>query len=254
MAGDYLPMRLDLDEDPAVIQMAATLDMAELDVVGRLWKVWAWANRQTRDGNAVGVTFSWIDRYIGVTGFAHAMESAGWLEITEEGVSIPSYDRWNSKGAKTRLEGAKRVEKHREKKRKCNAPAVTEALPQDSTVQKSTEEKSTPDHNCSWNGRAVETTHLKDWCNATFGKLHAGRSRKALAANDRTKDLLLRIGVLRLADAVSEALIQDGCEALRTIERWPANPGGYLRKTWADSRHAPADLNSMLGAVELSKV
>ena len=251
MAGDYLPMRLDLDEDPAVIQMAAILDMPELDVVGRLWKVWSWANRQTRDGNAAGVTDSWLDRYVGVSGFAKAMEAAGWLDITDHSVSIPSYDRWNSKAAKDRLQGAKRVEKHREKKRKCNASSVTESLPQDRTVQKSTEEKSTTDHKCSWNGRAVEISQLKDWCKETFGRLHVGRSKRTLASDPRTLELLRRVGVLRLCDAVSDAFVQDGCEGLRTVERWPVNPGGWLRATWSDSKHAPKNWNKLLGEVEL---
>ncbi len=238
MAGDYLPMRLDLDEDPAVIQMAATLELSELDVVGRLWKVWAWMNRQTRDGNAPGVTAAWLDRYAHTPGLSHAMEAAGWLELTESGVSVPAYDTWNSKAAKTRLQGAKRATTHREKKRKRNAPAVTKALPQDSTVEESKEEKR-DDHKCSWKEKLVETSHLKDWCRETFGHIAAGRGAAQLSADEITRDMLLRVGVLRLCDAVSEAFVQDACEGLRKAERWPENPGGWLRTVWNESPHAP---------------
>ena len=62
MAGDWIPLRADVHEDPAVIAIAAALGMEEYAVVGRLHKLWSWANRQLADGNAACVTDSWIDR------------------------------------------------------------------------------------------------------------------------------------------------------------------------------------------------
>lgn len=126
MAGEWLPLRLDLDEDPAVIKMADRLGLNELDVIGRLWKFWRWANRQLADGYAPGVTGSWIDRHVSTPGFAAAMAEAEWLTITPEGVQIPDFEEWNSQGAKVRLLTAKRMRKTRSK---SDGPRATDVTP-----------------------------------------------------------------------------------------------------------------------------
>ena len=47
MAGDWLKMRMDLPEDPAVIAMAASFNVEEDLIVGKLLKAWRWASQQT---------------------------------------------------------------------------------------------------------------------------------------------------------------------------------------------------------------
>jgi hypothetical protein len=76
MAGEWLPMRMDLTDDPAVISMAAALNMDEFAVVGRLHRLWGWANRHLSSGNAPSVTEQWIDRFVSAPGFAAAMLAA----------------------------------------------------------------------------------------------------------------------------------------------------------------------------------
>jgi len=70
MAGDWIKMRVDLPEDPAVIAIAAAVNIEEDSVVGKLLRCWRWFSGHTRDGNAHGVTSAWLDRYIGVSGWA----------------------------------------------------------------------------------------------------------------------------------------------------------------------------------------
>lgn len=118
-------MRLDLADDPAVIGLAARLGLDEFGVVGRLHRLWVWANQQLADGNAASVTEKWIDRYTMTPGFAAALVEVGWLTVDGGGFSIPKFDRWNSKGAKKRLLTSRRVKDHR------NAPSVTKALPEE---------------------------------------------------------------------------------------------------------------------------
>lgn len=108
MAGDWIPMRMDLAEDPAVIAICDATNLDEFGVVGRLHRVWGWFNSQSRDGHAPCVTEKWIDRLVGVTGFADAMLKAGWLERSDSGISLPNFDRWNSKSAKKRLLATRR--------------------------------------------------------------------------------------------------------------------------------------------------
>jgi len=143
MAGDWIKMRTDLAEDPAVIGIAGALDLDEDTVVGKLHRFWSWADRQTVDGNAPSVTHAWLDRYSGVTGFAAALVSVGWLEGSAGGgVRIPNFDRHNGKTAKQRALTALRAAKH---KVKSNAPSVTssvtKSLPEKRREEKRREEK-----------------------------------------------------------------------------------------------------------------
>lgn len=149
MAGDWLKMRLDLAEDPAVIQIAAQTGIPEDTVVGKLHRLWSWASKHTADGHACGVTESWLDRYLDVTGFGEAMVSVGWLEVTCEGLTFPNWNRHNSKGAKERALATLRKERQRSgggvthlsrpERDTCHAPSVTESRP-----EKRREEKNKP--------------------------------------------------------------------------------------------------------------
>ena len=113
MAGDWIKMRCNLDTDPAVFQMAAALEMDELAVVGRLWKVWAWADQHCADCNAVSVTRNVLDRITTTPGFADAMQKVGWLEGLDGALSFPHFDRHNGQTAKKRALTKNRVEKTR---------------------------------------------------------------------------------------------------------------------------------------------
>lgn len=125
MAGDWLPIRLDLHDDPAVIAIAAACDIPESHVVGSLVKLWSWANRHLTDGNARGVTEAFVDRYLSVPKFANSMIEAGWLTRENGHVAFPKFDKWNSNGGKKRLLAGKRQADF--KKRLGNAESVTKA-------------------------------------------------------------------------------------------------------------------------------
>jgi len=140
MAGDWIKMREDLPEDPAVIAIAAATGLDEYGVVGRLHKFWTWTGRHTLDGNARGVTVSWIDRYLHAEGFAAAMIAAGWLVETPDGVSQPNFERHNGQAAKQRALTSKRVANHKAKSNagvnakgnaSVNARTVSDALPRE---------------------------------------------------------------------------------------------------------------------------
>lgn len=124
MAGDWIKMRTDLGRDPAVIALCDLLARERNCIIGALHTLWSWADEQTHDGNAVGVTEKWIDAHVCVTGFAQAMVKVGWLYLTEHGVSIPRFDKHNGESAKKRALSNKRVKRYR------NADSVTDALPE----------------------------------------------------------------------------------------------------------------------------
>ena len=143
MAGDWIKVECATPDKPEVYRMADSLGIAPEHVVGCLIALWVWADQQTTDGNAVGVTQSLVDRKSGVTGFADAMKSVGWLVETDSGLSFPNFDRHNGKTAKTRALTSKRVAKHKRKgndegNASGNGGSVSEALPRE---EKRREEK-----------------------------------------------------------------------------------------------------------------
>lgn len=108
MAGDWIKMRQDLRDDPAVVQIAILTDIDEDTVVGKLHRLWSWADKHTTDGAAPAITKNWVDRYVAQSGFADAMASAGWISFSESGILFPSFDIHNGNSAKSRAEASVR--------------------------------------------------------------------------------------------------------------------------------------------------
>lgn len=113
MAGDWIKMRTSLATDPAVIAIADQLDVNEFEVVGMLHHLWTWADAQSRDGHADGVTQKWVNRYVHRDGFAEALVSVGWLVVHEDGIEFPNFERHNGETAKARALAANRKQKQR---------------------------------------------------------------------------------------------------------------------------------------------
>lgn len=108
MAGDWIKMRTDLSDDPAVVAMAVRLEIDEDHVVGKLHRIWAWADRHTIDGATSGVNEAWVDKFVAKRGFAAAMQSVGWLVIAEDGIRFPGFEKHNGESAKKRADAQQR--------------------------------------------------------------------------------------------------------------------------------------------------
>jgi hypothetical protein len=253
MAGDYLPIRLDLPDDPAVIQMAAALDIGEDDVVGRLIRTWAWFNKHTENGHAKSVTKAWLDRYTSTPGWSDAMEAAGWLEISEEGLTVPKYDNWNSEAAKIRLKANERKRKQRVKEkgetdqsrdpsRDGHASGVTEVGPHNTTVQDST--KKTDHIRTSWKDKdyqlQVRQAAAENFRGVPFLEPHEYREE------DRRD--LLAIAAIHLSGEVKPAWLLTRIDAMRAAhERKPVTAlVRYLKRALAD--YWPSDAEKRYGA------
>jgi hypothetical protein len=139
MAGDWLKMRHDLGDDPAVIRLAHACGIDEEWVVGKLHRLWGWVDRHTEDGEVEGLDLAWVDRFTRREGFGATLVRVGWLVETDSGLCFPRFDRHCSDTAKARALTKKRVERRRNaasvtgasrEGRSCNAESVTEALPE----------------------------------------------------------------------------------------------------------------------------
>jgi hypothetical protein len=132
MAGEWLKMESSTPDKPEVFAITAKMGWDDPDLtVGKLFRVWRWFDQQTVNGNAVGVTYALLDRIAGATGFAQAMIEVAWLAMSENGLSLPNFEKHNGATAKGRAQTAKRVANYRAdapSNANSNAPNVTEAL------------------------------------------------------------------------------------------------------------------------------
>ena len=130
MAGEWIKMEKATPDKPEVIAIASRLGIDPDAAFGKLFRVWCWFDSHTIDGNAVGVTFSFLDRIAGVTGFAEQMALAGWLIENGSTLSLPNFEYHNGESAKKRAVTQKRVANHRDRvKRDSNADVTHGALP-----------------------------------------------------------------------------------------------------------------------------
>lgn len=141
-----MKIELELSDKPEVHYIANGLKLDPDAVVGKLVRVWGWFDKHTADGNALGVTYSLLDRITGITGFGEMMCLAGWMEQRDKVLHMPKFDAHTSASAKKRAESNKRVAMHREEKRNAD---VTQNPLQKALPEKRREE--------------VNTSKLPDW-------------------------------------------------------------------------------------------
>ena len=113
MAGDWIKMREDLHEDPAVLWMAQQLGVRPETIVGFCHRFWGLVSRQTCDGCLRGPTLASLGSVLGLSGFPELLVQVGWLDYDTSNpewpvVNIPKYERHLSEGAKARLLAAER--------------------------------------------------------------------------------------------------------------------------------------------------
>lgn len=127
MAGDWIKMRTDLQEDPAVFRIASLTKCDRLSVVGRLYAFWSWADKHAVDGRVDAATSTDVDVVVALPGFAQALESVKWLEVGDGFIAIPNSDRHNGHTAKERALKNQRQAKWR--KRDATVDAHTSTTP-----------------------------------------------------------------------------------------------------------------------------
>lgn len=139
MSASWLKIRHDLADDPAVIQLSEAVQIEDDAVIGKLFRLWSWADRHTTDGHAVGIGIRWVDRLTRCEGFGAALVRVGWLVEDNSGLSFPRFDRHCSDTAKARALANERQNRVR------HAPVtVPSRSERDKSVTREEEEKSIP--------------------------------------------------------------------------------------------------------------
>lgn len=112
MADDWIKMRKELEEDPAVLAICNHTGLNQFYIVGALHRIWSWADSHCdQRGNVDGVTLSDIDRMVNVKDFGLLLtsEKICWLARTETGLRFPKFSRHMSQSAKRRALNARRM-------------------------------------------------------------------------------------------------------------------------------------------------
>jgi hypothetical protein len=104
MAGEWIKVEVSLSGKPEVMRLARILGIDADEVVGKLIRLWAWFDKNSVDGVVDGVVDADIDVICYRKGFAASLVSVGWLsvDLVQERISIPLFERHNGESAKKR--------------------------------------------------------------------------------------------------------------------------------------------------------
>lgn len=132
MASSWIKVEVITPDKPEIFQIAELLNIDPDAVLGKLVRIWAWADQQTIDGNAGSVTKGVLDRIAFITGFADALISVGWLAYQEGKLILPNFERHNGESSKKRALTNRRVAEMRKREtQKVTQPALQKALPEE---------------------------------------------------------------------------------------------------------------------------
>jgi len=111
---DWIKMRSNLRDDPAVWAIAKVLKMDPFAVLGRLHTMWAWFDAHaTPDDPSVSVSPEAMDDHLRCSGWCSAVADAGWLIVQDDRLTVPNFDRHMGQGAKERAMAAVRKSRQR---------------------------------------------------------------------------------------------------------------------------------------------
>lgn len=147
MSIPWIKIETTTPDKPEVSIIAQSTRLDPDAVVGKLLRIWCWADSNSIDGEAIQVTDSFIDRMARHKGFTTAMRSAGWVTGESGNITFPGFSRHNGATAKARASTTKRVSRSRTRNASsvteplletddCNGHTVTSPLPDKSTDKK----------------------------------------------------------------------------------------------------------------------
>lgn len=126
MRRPWIKIETTTPDKPEICTIATHLRMDPDAVLGKLVRLWTWAELNRINPNDLGVTMSFMDKLVGRKGFAAALVQSGWLVEAEQKLSFPNFQTHNGEAGKNRAMTALRVKRHRLRQQKNNDADVTE--------------------------------------------------------------------------------------------------------------------------------
>lgn len=134
MRRPWIKIETATPDKPEICAIATRLRIDTDSVVGKLVRLWSWAEVNRVKGNDIGVTKEFIDKLVGRKGFAEALEAAGWLRAEGESLQFSNFERHNGNASKIRGQTAKRVERHRQRQPNPEAASRAEAIEESTSI------------------------------------------------------------------------------------------------------------------------
>lgn len=252
MAVPWIKMRKDLHGDPAVIAIASATGLDADSVVGKLHRLWSWADSHTTNGIANGVSAEWVDTLVSCQTFAKSMTKVGWLALTKRGLSIPNFERHNGETAKQRALTQIRMKKKRD------GDIVTEASP-DKTRQDKTRQESLIASNIAptSNGEALSDAAsavadaMKDFAWEDIRTDCRKVSEVVKCSTPQDYDLIAKVCFLSRT-ALNENWLWGAVESV--AKKSPDNPPGYFNNALKNRcKEMGHELNFLLRQIAVPK-
>jgi len=136
MRSPWIKVEVSTPDKPEICAIASRLRIDEDAVVGKLIRLWAWAELNRIDPNDLSVTKVFLDKLVSKKGFADAMLSSGWLCQDGERLYFPNFEKHNGHDSKVRGLTAKRVERHRKSNSSTNGMNVSDVKKQAGKITK----------------------------------------------------------------------------------------------------------------------
>ena len=125
MRRPWIKIEVSTPDKPEICAIATKLRIDPDAVVGKLVRLWSWAELSGIQPNDLNVTKEFLDKVCGRKGFAEALVQAGWLLESDGKLAFPNFDRHNGNASKVRGLTARRVEQHRIRQANPNVKSVT---------------------------------------------------------------------------------------------------------------------------------
>lgn len=149
MAGDWIKIRINLHEDPAILKMAELIGgkCRPETVVGYCVRFWGWVSENTSDGVVRNVTLESVECVLHLPNFLSYMRQVGWLEYVESTtgtqIIIPNFERHLSNSAKKRALDTKSKRQQRVRKMSENKTDKSGTREEKRREEKSIKKKTT---------------------------------------------------------------------------------------------------------------
>lgn len=144
MAGTWIKMLTNLHDSHKVRRLARLTGLDRFAVVGRLHRVWSWADEHTTDGVFVGEVGD-IDDIAEHEGFAAALIDIEWLTENGRELLFVNFDEHNGQTAKKRAQDSSRIAQ----KRGCRENVASKATKTRPEKRREEKSKSSPSENKS---------------------------------------------------------------------------------------------------------
>ena len=191
MASSWIKVEVTTSQKVEVLTIADLLDMDPHTALGKLVVLWCWADVNTIDGHANGVTKVMVDSVVGHKGFAEAMldKTVGWLRQEEDGsLYFSNFDRHNGKGAKKRSVDARRKSNSRSNIENMSRNNRDEIL-----TNKQTRSESEEDKKSNNNGQKKSEPNYHEHTDSVIDYLNAKANSRFTKSNTSRQPISARL-------------------------------------------------------------